>query len=135
VAEAAHDGEPDREWQDHADGRYQGGLEACPQQLAEVGVQAHLEQEDQNTEFGQGMEDLRFMNEPEDARSDGDPGQQFSEHRRLTNPLHCLARDLGRKPDESEPEQQSVKLHDGEILAQRPKCSGCQAKGYTSAQK
>jgi hypothetical protein len=78
---------------------------AGPEQLAEVGLEPDLEQQDQDPQLGEGVDDRRLLHEAQPARPDDDPGQQLAEDRGLADPLHPLARDLRREPDDDQAEQ------------------------------
>ena len=106
VTEPVHDAVADGEGHHHAHQGDERGLQTRPQQIVEVGLQTHLEEQDQDAEFGQGVKRLRLVNEPEDAGPDDHAGQQFAEDGRLADPLHPLAGQLRGEPDEDEAEQQ-----------------------------
>jgi hypothetical protein len=89
----------------------QRGLEPRPQQLAEVGFQPHLEQEDEDTEFRQAVKPRRLVHEAQDTGSDDHSGQQLAEDGCLAEALHRLACRLGNEPDHGEADEQFSELH------------------------
>ena len=69
MPEPVHDGVADGERHRHAHQGDERGLKTRAQQLAEVGLQPHLEEEDQDAEFGQGVQHLRLVNEAPGRRA------------------------------------------------------------------
>ena len=103
---AVADGERRR----HADEGDERGLRPGPQQLTQVGLQADLEQKDQDAELGQGVQHLRLVDQPQDAGADEHARQQLAQDRGLADPLHGLARQLGGEPDQDEAQEQVAEL-------------------------
>jgi hypothetical protein len=111
VTEPGHEAEADDERDRNPGQGDERRLHARSQQLVQVRFQPHLEQEDHDSELGQGVHHVRLAHEPEDAGADEHAGQQLAEHRGLADPLHPLGRELPGEPDDDERDQQLTDFH------------------------
>ena len=107
-----------RERHRHAHQGNQRRLGTSPQQVAKIGLQTYLEEQDQDPEFGQGVKRLGLVDKAKEARADDHSGQQFTQDRRLADALHRLACHLRGQPDEDEAQEQVTQFH-GDAFSQR----------------
>jgi hypothetical protein len=64
-------------------------------ELAEIGLQADFEEEEDHADLGENEDLVRQRHEPDQRRPEDDARQQLAEDRRLSDPLGQLAEELG----------------------------------------
>jgi hypothetical protein len=65
-------------------------------------LESDLKQKQDHTDLCQNAENLRFVKDPEAARSDDDSSQKFAEDGCLTEPHHSFTCELGSQPNNRE---------------------------------
>ena len=103
MPQPVHDRVARREGQHDPDRSDQGRLQTRAEELVDIGLEADLEEEDQHAELGEGVQDLRLVDQPEQAGTDEHPRQQLAQDGSLPDALHGLAGQLGGEPDQDEP--------------------------------
>jgi len=120
MTQPLHDAEPDSKGDRDPDKGDQCGLDARPQEIAEIGFQPNFEEKNQDAQLCEGVQHFRFMDEAEDARPNDDPGQKLAQDGGLANTFHALPGHLRGEPNEDETEEELANLHCRTIVPDSP---------------
>ncbi len=110
---AQHQAIAQQERQHDPAGRNDGGRLTDPHELGGVGLQPHGEEQEEDTQLGEGEGRLVRLDPPQHLRPDQHSRQDLADDRRLAQPLEQLRSQLRRDEDDQDLHQQVLDIVSG----------------------